>query len=226
MIEMLSEGRILVLEDDGDMRSLIVRGLREEGFQAEGISTGTQFLRQADESGADAFVIDVGLPDADGRDVCQALRARGNRVPVLFLTARTTLADRLSGFSSGGDDYLTKPFAFAELVARLQALIRRAGGDRVQAVGELRLDPAAHAASCGDTSVRLTPTEFRVLARLAATPGEAVRRRDLILAAWPYGAVVHDNTLDAYLVRLRHKLASLPDAPCITTVRGVGYSLA
>jgi len=139
--------------------------------------------------------------------------------------ARDALPDRLSGFDAGGDDYVTKPFAFAEVVARLQALARRAGVEGViEAVG-LRLDPIMHAVSCGPSSTPLTPTEFRLLARLLARPGETVRRRDLIRAGWPHGAIVHDNTLDAYVARLRRKLRALDGAPTITTVHGVGYAL-
>jgi two-component system response regulator MprA len=145
------------------------------------------------------------------------------QVPVLFLTARSALTDRVTGFAAGGDDYLTKPFAFAELVARIHALLRRARFDVTAEVGELRLDPLAHAAFTGDTRVLLTPTEFRLLARLVGTPGDTVRRRELIRAAWPHGAYVRDNTLDAYVARLRRKLALLPSAPAITTVHGVGY---
>jgi two-component system response regulator MprA len=144
---------------------------------------------------------------------------------VLFLTARDSLPDRLSGFRVGGDDYVTKPFAFAELLARLEALVRRGGTERGVEAGSLVLDPAKHAVSCGKRTVPLTPTEFRLLAKLAAAPGEAVRRRALVETAWPHGAIVYDNTLDAYIARLRRKVCSLPGAPQIVTVRGVGYSL-
>ena len=171
-------------------------------------------------------MVDIGLPDTDGRDLCQALRAQGVEAPVLFLTARDALVDRLSGFSAGGDDYLTKPFAFAELVARLHALLRRAGPTSRRGAPALRLDPSRHAASAGDVDASsLTPTEFRLLARLLASTGEAVRRRDLVRAGWPDGARVHDNTLDAYIARLRRKLRELEVPPAITTVHGVGYSL-
>jgi two-component system response regulator MprA len=217
--------RVLLLEDDAELRSLVVRGLREEGFDVTAASTAAEFLRQLGDDDPDALVVDIGLPDADGRDVVQALRVRGIGAPVIFLTARDALADRLSGFAAGGDDYLTKPFAFAELVARLRALIKRGGTDLVVEVGALRLDPGTHAASCGEQVVNLTPTEFRILARLGGTPGDAVRRRELVQAAWPHGAIVHDNTLDVYIARLRRKLASLPGAPEIATVHGVGYSL-
>jgi two-component system, OmpR family, response regulator len=177
------------------------------------------------DSVPDVFVIDIGLPDTDGRDVCQALRARGITAPVLFLTARDSLPDRLSGFRVGGDDYLTKPFAFAELLARVEALMRRSGVERSLEAGGLILDPAKHAVSYGDVTVPLTPTEFRLLAKLAASPGEAIRRKVLIDTAWAHGAIVYDNTLDAYIARLRRKVCSIPGAPQIVTVRGVGYSL-
>src|SRR3954470_15457483 len=135
--------RLLVVEDDPDLRSLLRRGLEEEGFEVSLAATGAAALERSDDD-PDALVVDIGLPDADGRDVCQALRARGSTAPVLFLTARDALTDRLSGFSAGGDDYLTKPFHFAELVARLHALLRRAGTDGVTAVGSLVLDPVSH----------------------------------------------------------------------------------
>jgi len=221
----MMEPQIFVLEDDPQMRSLLVRGLREEGYQVQGYATGSELLRKVAESVPDLFVIDIGLPDTDGRDVCQAIRAQGINAPVLFLTARGSLSDRLSGFHVGGDDYLSKPFAFAELLARLEALIRRSGTERILEAGGLVLDPAKHAVSAGGVTVPLTPTEFRLLAKLAASPGEAIRRRVLIETGWSHGAIVYDNTLDAYIARLRRKIATLPGAPEIATVRGVGYSL-
>jgi two-component system, OmpR family, response regulator len=221
----MMESRIFVLEDDPQMRSLLLRGLREEGYAVEGCATGAELLGKVADNVPDLFLIDIGLPDADGRDVCQALRAQGISSPVLFLTARDSLPDRLSGFHVGGDDYLTKPFAFAELLARTEALIRRSGSERSLEAGGLILDPAKHAVSCGNMTIPLTPTEFRLLAKLAAAPGEAIRRKALIETAWPHGAIVYDNTLDAYIARLRRKVCSLPGSPQIATVRGVGYSL-
>jgi two-component system response regulator MprA len=144
---------------------------------------------------------------------------------VLFLTARDALVERLSAFRAGGDDYLTKPFAFAELVARLHALVRRSQPEELVNRTGLRLDPTRHAASVGDSTIALTPTEFRLLGRLLANTGEVVRRRDLVRAAWPEGARVHDNTLDAYISRLRRKLRALDAVAAINTAHGVGYSL-
>jgi DNA-binding response OmpR family regulator len=219
------EPRIILLEDDDELRSIVGRGLREEGFAVSMAGSAAELVRQVDAGDFDVLIIDIGLPDADGRDVVQALRARGIGTPVIFLTARDALPDRLAGFASGGDDYLTKPFHFAELVARLQALIKRGGSETAIEAGGLRLDPRSHDASCGSRNVKLTPTEFRILARLGAAPGDAVRRRDLVRAAWPHGAIVHDNTLDVYIARLRRKLATLPNTPGIVTMHGVGYSL-
>jgi two-component system response regulator MprA len=216
--------RVSIVEDDADLRRVLVRGLEEEEFEVRAFMNGTDLLASVDREAPDALVVDIGLPDADGRDVCQALRARGVQAPVLFLTARDALPDRLAGFSSGGDDYMTKPFALDELIARLRALLRRASPG-VPEVGGMRLDPAAHAVSCNGENVRVTPTEFRLLAALASRPAEVVRRRELIQAAWPHGAIVHDNTLDAYVARLRRKLRNLDGAPQISTLHGVGYSI-
>jgi two-component system response regulator MprA len=216
---------VFIVEDDGELRSVLGRGLREEGFDVSLAATGGELLARVEESGPDLLVIDIGLPDADGRDVCQALRARGIHTPVLFLTARDAVVDRLAGFDAGGDDYLTKPFAFAELVARLHALLRRAGATSAVEAAGLRLDPVTHTAGTDAAQVPLTPTEFRLLARLLARPGEAVRRNALIRAAWPHGAIVRENTLDAYVARLRRKLKELEGAPQIVTVHGVGYRI-
>jgi two-component system response regulator MprA len=217
--------KVLVVEDDRELRVVITRGLSEEGLAVDGVASGHELFARLDQELPDLLVLDVGLPDADGRDVCQAVRARGISTPVLFLTARDALTDRLTGFSAGGDDYLVKPFAFAELVARTWALLRRASTDLTLRAGGLELDPVAHAVMCSGNRVGLTPTEYRVLARLLANPGEAVRRVELVRAAWPHGAQVRENTLDAYVARLRRKLRLLECAPKIVTAHGVGYSV-
>jgi two-component system OmpR family response regulator len=216
---------IVIVEDDEELRTVLGRGLREEGFSVEAVGTGAELLESVERESRDVLVIDVGLPDTDGRDLCQALRARGVQTPVLFLTARDALVDRIAGFDAGGDDYLAKPFAFVELVARLQALLRRAGGEGAVEAAGLRLDPVSHSAADPSGAVALTPTEFRILARLMSRPGEAVRRRDLARAGWPHGAIVRENTLDAYVARLRRKLRQLDQAPEISTVHGVGYRI-
>ncbi|MEA2665523.1 MAG: hypothetical protein QOI11_2467 [Candidatus Eremiobacteraeota bacterium] len=218
--------RILVVEDDADLRSVLRRAFEDEGLAVAVAGDGARALELAErEPEPQLFVIDIGLPDADGRDVCLALRARGSEAPVLFLTAHDAVTDRLAGFDAGGDDYLTKPFAIEELVARVRALLKRAGVDGSAPFGALRLDPAAHALVLGDERVDLTPTEFRVLATLAASPGDAVRRQTLIRGAWPEGAIVRANTLDAYVARVRRKLRTVPGAPKIDTVHSVGYRL-
>ncbi len=214
---------VMLAEDDPALRSVIARGLAEDGLRCEAVETGAALLAGVGEAGPDVLVIDIGLPDSDGRDVCQALRARGVSTPVLFLTARDALVDRLAGFDAGGDDYLTKPFALDELVARLRALLRRAGAVASASVGSATLDPVAHAITTPDQRIPLTPTEFRILAALFARPGVAVRRRDLARAGWPAGAIVNDNTLDTYIARLRRKLRMLPEPPALETVHGVGY---
>lgn len=217
---------VIVAEDDAALRSVLTRGLREEGFRCEAVPTGAELLDRVEAGRPDALVVDIGLPDCDGRDACQALRARGVDTPVLFLTARDALVDRLSGFEAGGDDYVSKPFSLDELVARLRALVRRGAGAAAPArVGGAELDPAAHALRITGRLVRLTPTEFRILAALFARAGDAVRRRELVRAGWPHGAIVNDNTLDAYIARLRRKMRDIPGAPSLETVHGVGYAI-
>jgi two-component system response regulator MprA len=214
-------------EDDDELRGVIKRALEGAGFAVRATSTGGDAVRAFSQAPPDALVLDIGLPDSDGRDVCQALRAQGVLAPVLFLTARDGLPDRLSGFHAGGDDYLTKPFALAELTVRIRALMRRAGVVRDSAPGDppLVLDPTTHGV-CHDGKVqRLTPTEFRVLAALAARRGEVVTRGALTAAAWPDGAIVNQNTLDAYLARLRRKIRAVESPAVIETLRGVGYVL-
>ena len=220
------EHTLLIVEDDASLRDVLVRSLRAEGFVARAVATATEMLEQALAQHPDALVIDIGLPDADGRDLCQALRARGVGAPVLFLTARDALTDRLSGFSAGGDDYVTKPFDIEEVVARLQALLRRSAPEPARAPGAgLALDPSQLTVSGDGSSQTLTPTEFRLLAALAGRRGKAMTRRELIRTAWPLGAIVQDNTLDVYIARLRRKLGALPAGPAIKTVHGLGYRL-
>ena len=214
---------IAVLEDDTSLRSVLVRALRQAGHSTVTAGTGSEAVRGFPTADPDVMILDIGLPDADGRDVCLALRGAGLMAPVLMLTAKDGVHDKVSGFESGADDYLTKPFELAELLVRVEALARRPRASTYDEEG-LRLDPARHALVGPSSEISLTPTEYRLLARLMSSPGDVVRRNTLVAAAWPMGAVVHDNTLDSYVRRLRTKLATLDYGHEIRTVRGVGYS--
>jgi two-component system OmpR family response regulator len=216
-----------VCEDDDELRGILRDALQREGMVVRPTASGSEAVHMFTREPPDVLVLDIVLPDADGRDVCQALRARGVGVPILFLTARGSVADRLSGFHAGGDDYLAKPFSIAELVVRVDALLRRSTGAEPASAPRptFVLDPGRHAIRHGDRQEPLTPTEFRLLAALAASPGDVVRHKALVAAAWPHGAVVHDNTLHVYVARLRGKLERVHAPSQIDTVRGVGYRL-
>jgi DNA-binding response OmpR family regulator len=215
---------VAIVEDDVALRDQLRRGLEAEGFEVLAVGTGAELLERVKGRRPDVVAIDIGLPDADGRDVCQALRAAGVDAPVLFLTARAALSDRISGFHMGGDDYLVKPFAFDELVVRLRALTRRGGAEQPEMSPGMRLDPGTHAVHVDGDEVALTPTEFRIVAAMAARPGEVIRRSEIVNAAWPTGGMVSDNTLDSYIARIRRKLRTNGSNP-IATVHGVGYRL-
>jgi two-component system, OmpR family, response regulator len=221
----MANPRIGICEDDGELRSVLTRTFDGENFTVDATMTGHEAVERFTANPPDLLVLDIGLPDADGRDVCQALRVHGVMAPVIFLTARGALTDRLSGFSAGGDDYLAKPFEISELVARARALLRRAAPVGGPADGGLQLDPTVHALRIGQRVEQLTPTEFRIFAALAAKPDTVLRRAELVASAWPDGAIVHDNTLDTYIARLRRKLDRLDADSAIATVRGVGYAL-
>lgn len=217
--------RVLIVEDDHGLRDLLARGLRAHGFDVVTAVDGESALRSVVVP-PDAVVLDIGLPDSDGRDVCLALRGRGVDAPVIFLTARRELGDRLSGFAAGGDDYLAKPFAFTELVARLDAVLRRHVQRNLDAASTtLQMDPVAHAVRWDGRRVELSPTEYRLLARLAADAGAVVRRRQLRDSGWPADGIVAENTIDQYVTKLRRKLAEVGAPHTLRAVRGVGYQL-
>ncbi|WP_435220301.1 response regulator transcription factor [Streptomyces sp. Tue6028] len=216
--------KILIVEDDHSLRDALRRGLSDD-FDPVLAPDGAMALRLA-TGAVSAAVLDIGLPDADGRDVCQAMRANGFPGPVIFLTARHQLTDRLSGFSAGGDDYLPKPFHLAELAARLRAALKRSAPRSVASSGDLVLDAVDHTMTAQGAPVALSPTEFRVLATLVAADGGIVRRIDLVRAGWPDGAQVSDNTLDQYLTRLRRKLREAGSGLSLGTARGIGHRLS
>lgn len=218
--------RIGVCEDDAGIRGVVMSALRMSGHEGVAAHDGGEAVRLfAEDDTLDVIVLDIGLPDADGRDVCQALRSAGQSAPVMFLTALGTLHDRLAGFSAGADDYLPKPFDVLELVARVEALAKRGRIVPGQAPTDLVLDPARHALVCEGREVLLTPTEFRMLAAITSRPGEVVRRRAVVAAAWPQGGLVNENTIDSYIRRVRVKLAEVRSPLNLTTVRGVGFTL-
>ncbi len=216
-----------VCEDDPAIRRLVSQALGLTGHTVTVAHDGGEALRQfAEDDSLDVLVLDIGLPDSDGRDVCQALRSAGQSAPVMFLTALGAVHEKLAGFSAGADDYMAKPFEIKELVARVEALARR--GRLVAATApptELVLDPARHSLACNGMEVLLTPTEFRMLAAITSRPGEVVRRRSIVAAAWQPEAMVSDNTVDSFIRRIRVKLKSVGSPLSIATVRGVGYAL-
>lgn len=217
--------KIGICEDDESVRRLLTDALRMNGHDVVHARNGHEALRKfTANAGMDVLVIDIGLPDSDGRDVCQALRAEGQHAPVLFLTALDAAHEKVAGFNAGGDDYVAKPFSLSEVMARIQALHKRTR-PAPQGISGLRLDPGRHAVRYGEAVVALTPTEFRLLACIAADPGIVVRRRTAVAAAWPDGAMVSENTIDSFIRRLRVKLKEVGSPVALETVRGVGFVL-
>lgn len=218
--------RVGLCEDDAAIRRVVADAMQISGHEVVAAHDGGEALRRfAEDDGLDVIILDIGLPDADGRDVCQALRSAGQAAPVLFLTALGAVHERLAGFSAGADDYLPKPFDVLELIARVEALARRGRLVVASAPTDLVLDPARHSVACNGKEVLLTPTEFRMLAAITSRPGEVVRRRAVVAAAWPQGAIVTENTVDSYVRRIRVKLREVESPLELATVRGVGYTL-
>jgi two-component system OmpR family response regulator len=219
--------RVLVVEDDPKLAALLGRGLREEGVAADVASRGEDALWMAGSTEYDAVVLDVMLPGIDGFEACARLRADGVTAPVLLLTARDGVEDRIAGLDGGADDYLVKPFAFGELLARLRALARRGPVSRppVLSVGDLRLDPATRQVWRGDSEIELTAREFAMLDAFMRRPGEALSRFDLLEAAWEGSYENRSNVIDVYVGYLRQKVDRPFGAASIETVRGHGYRL-
>jgi len=219
--------RVLVVEDEVKMAGLLKRGLEEEGYAVDMSGTGLDALWLASENPYDAVVLDIMLPDIDGFEVCRSLRAAGRWSPVLMLTARDGVPDRVSGLDAGADDYLTKPFSFAELLARLRALVRRGATERPPflSVGDLTLDPATRRVSRADTPVELTAKEFALLEYFMRHPGEVLSRTRLIEHVWDFAYEGDSNVVDVYVRYLREKVDRPFGSSSIETVRGAGYRL-
>ncbi len=219
--------RVLVVEDEPKMAGLIRRGLSEEGYSADIAATGDDALWMAAATEYDAIVLDVLLPGTNGFDVCRELRRSGMWSPILMLTARDSVEDRVSGLDAGADDYLTKPFSFAELLARLRALSRRPSVERptVLEAGGLRLDPATQQAWRGDTELQLSTKEFRMLEAFMRRPGHVLSRLYLLEHCWDYGYENRSNVVDVYVRYLREKVDRPFGCKTIETVRGAGYRL-
>src|SRR5262245_4509236 len=219
--------RILMVEDEVKLAALIRRGLTEEAHAADVAATGEDALWMARSTEYDAIVLDLMLPGVNGVDVCRSLRSDGVWSPILMLTARDGIDDRIGGLDAGADDYLTKPFAFAELLARLRALARRGRPARpsVLAVGDLRLDPATRRVWRDDAEVELSPKEFALLETFMRRPGRVLSRFDLLEHAWDYDYENRSNVVDVYVRYLREKIDRPFGRESLETVRGAGYRL-
>ena len=219
--------RVLVVEDELKMAGLLRRGLEEEGYAVDTAATGTEGLWAGSENAYDAIILDVMLPELDGFEVCRQLRSRGRWAPVLMLTARDGVADRVTGLDVGADDYLTKPFSFSELLARLRALLRRGAGERpaVLAVDDLELDPSTKRVSRGRVPVELTAKEFALLEFFMRNAGEVLSRTRILEHVWDWAYEGDSNVVDVYVRYLREKLDRPFGRWTLETVRGSGYRL-
>ena len=219
--------RVLIVEDQPKLAALLARGLREEGHAADVADRGEDALWMAAAAPYDVVVHDINLPGIDGLDTCRELRRLDVWTPVLMLTARDAVGDRVTGLDAGADDYLTKPFSFDELLARLRALTRRAPAERpvTVEVGDLRLDPAAHRAWRGDAELDLSAKEFALLELLMRSAGHALTRDQLLEGAWDMSYERRSNIVDVYIRQLREKVDRPFGNDTIETVRGVGYRL-
>jgi two-component system copper resistance phosphate regulon response regulator CusR len=220
--------RILVVEDDRQLRASMTRGLREAAHVVEQATTGTQAIAMEAANPFDAMILDVRLPDVDGLAVCRAVRGRGSRLPILMLTALDGVEQRIAGLDAGADDYLTKPFDFGELLARLRALGRR----RLDALpetlvlGDLTIDVGRHSAERQGREISFTAKEFALLAYLARNAGRVVTRAELLQHVWDDPRNSYSNIIDVYAGRLRRKLdADDEDVPLFKTIRGIGFML-
>jgi two-component system response regulator MprA len=223
------EGRqLLVVDDEPPMRAALKRALELGGFHVTLAADGSEGLASAAESDPDLVVLDVLMPDLDGLEVCRAMRARGDRTPILMLTARDAIADRVEGLEAGADDYLVKPFALEELLARVRALLRRAGdagGEAPLSFADLRLDPVTYKVERGERTLELTRTEHLLLEFLLENPRRVLSRELIFERVWHYDFGPSSKALDVYIGYLRRKTEAGGEPRLIHTVRGVGYVL-
>jgi two-component system OmpR family response regulator len=219
--------RVLVVEDHVKLAGLIQRGLRKEAMAVDVTSNGEDSLWMAAATEYDAIILDVMLPGLDGFEVCRRLRQEGIWAPILMLTARDAVRDRVTGLDSGADDYLTKPFSYAELLARLRALVRRGPMERPVELraGDLRLDPASRRVWRGETEVQLTAKEFAILEMFMRRPGKVLSRFQILEHAWDYDYENRSNIVESYIRLLRRKVDQPFGVESIETVRGAGYRL-
>ncbi len=223
-----SEQRILVVDDEPSITDAVATSLRYEGFAVDVATTGRTALTSAQERPPDLIVLDVMLPDLDGLEVTRRLRADGIGVPVLFLTARDAVEDKVAGLTIGGDDYVTKPFALAEIIARVRVILRRTGGgdadDGILRVGDLEMDEGAHVVTRNGREVQLTATEFNLLRFFMLNPRQVLSKAQILDHVWHYDFGGDANVVETYVSYLRKKLES-EGPPLIHTVRLVGYAL-
>ncbi len=219
--------RVLVVEDEVKMAGLLRRGLQEEGYAVDVAATGGEAEWAAVENPYDAIVLDVMLPDVDGFTVCRRLRVAGCWAPILMLTARDAVSDRVDGLDAGADDYMTKPFAFTELLARLRSLMRRGSSERpaVLEAGDLTLDPAARRVRRGDVDIELTAREFALLEYFLRHQGEVLSRSRILEHVWDFAFDGDSNVVDVYVRYLREKVDRPFGCRSLETVRGAGYRL-
>jgi two-component system response regulator MprA len=220
-------GKVLVAEDDRSVRDSIVRALTFEGYEVSTAADGAEALLAVVETQPDVIVLDILMPNVDGLSACRRLRERGDRTPVLMLTARHEVSDRVAGLDAGADDYLVKPFALDELLARLRALLRRtsmSGDDSVLRVSDLSLDPARRQAWRGDRELELTKTEFDLLELLLFNAGIVLTREQIYERIWGFDFETSSKSLDVYISYLRRKTEEAGESRLIHTVRGVGYT--
>ncbi len=220
--------RILLVEDEPAIAQFIRQGLTEANYTVDVVGDGSDALDYALATEYDAIVLDILLPRLDGLQILQALRARGKTTPILLLTARDTVEDRVRGLDHGADDYLVKPFAFAELLARVRALLRRPPlqANAILRVADLELDPARHEARRGAQRLDLSPREYQLLEFLMRHPDQVLTRTQIIEHLWDVDSYVESNVVDVYIGYLRRKIDRAGNHPLIHTVRGVGYRMS